>query len=214
MATPFSAQITYPSGSYTIPANKTAVANFFSAMRGYQPANTNVLFVNVYLNGGVAFTMVAPGAGPHVGPFVFNAGDVISWAPDIRGVAQSWLGSTGLTPKFGMNGELYDISSTKIPFSAAIKQNSSTYTVPSGKIARFMTFQSYSTNPTDVVGQYCIAVDGVDIMAAGPPGITSTFLFYQPFGPIIADAGSVISVSNTIVNTVGGAFLNGWLFNK
>lgn len=205
-----------PADRYTVPAGKVVVVNFFCASRGFlQGFYAGILAVN----GANTVTMITPNTnGPHAGPFVFNAGDVLT-SPAFRGVGPSVgapnPGDPAITPKLGVVGESYDLmANIKVPFAAILQQNSTNYTVPAGKIARFMGYYAaQAENDPTLVGGPCFAINGVDIADGANPGFGGGIGFYLSVGPLIAGPGSVISVNNAWPNTVGRGYINGWLFN-
>lgn len=211
MATPFSGQILWPSPGFTFAAGSVAVCNLYMGNKNLSSQTPrNSMFVYLSLNGVDSIWAALNGSNPHFGPFVFSAGDTLTFTPG-SGIgilnANALQGGASGPPIVGINGEYYPPFATKTPFSVLIQENSSNYIVPAGKIARFMAFGA----------DFSIAINGVDVATATQPGTAFTFLYLQPIGPLLADAGSVISVSHALVQAPqnpGVAFLNGWLFNK
>lgn len=210
-----------PADRYTVPAGKVVVVNFFCASKGFLAG----YFSGVLgINGTFGTSIITPTmVGPHCGPFVFNAGDVLTLPTGARGGAPS-VGNanpnpdgsvTAITPKLGVIGEAYDaMPNIKVPFSTALLESSTNYTVPAGKIARFMIYNGGLLNST-AGGPPCIAINGVDIAALTNPALFALNMNI-PIGPVIAGPGAVLSVTNASApnpSVVGSAYLNGWLYN-
>jgi hypothetical protein len=219
------AVITYgaapPADRYTVPAGKVVVVNVFCASKGF---NAGTFLGSLGINGTNFVLVQSPTeVGPHCGPFVFNSGDVLTLPTGARGGAPS-VGNanpnpdgsyTAITPKLGIVGESYDaMPNIKVPFGAALVESSTNYTVPGGKIARFMMFIG-----GPLVGggsRPCLAINGVDIaIISDPGGVANITQFFVPVGPLIAGPGSVLSVTSSAAPSPfpGSCYINGWLYN-
>lgn len=156
----------------------------------------------------------------HFGPLVFNTGDVVAYMTGLRTPAAST--TSGATPVIGIVGEAYSgLPPGKIPFAAIIKTGASTYTVPIGKIARFMLFGA-AQDPSEqgqnpLVGDGILQINGVNVVTFFPGGsfTPSGGTSWSNTGPFIAPAGAVISVGAPIEQqpVIGKLYINGWLYN-
>jgi hypothetical protein len=187
--TAFSANVAYLN-NYTVPGGKYAIFNVFGSA------------INMLINGQPLYTGFGASTGTAQvydsnGPFVAAAGDIIAVQAVVRGGV-----TTGTNP-FGICGFLYDTSVVKIPFTSVIIQNSTSYTVPAGKLA---VFNAYVTTIAE------LTINGIPIA-----GISNALFTQTPGGtiqgPFVANASDIITAGNTFFPTTTGQFtINGFLY--
>lgn len=193
--TALNANLTYPA-VYTVPTAKYAIFNAFSVSSVAQPTAQISFTINgILLYTGGQGTSATGVTYDTAGPFAANAGDVIANATVVRS------GITQGSGPLGINGFLYDTSLVKTPFLSLVVQNSTSYTVPAGKLA---VFNAYTTNPA------ILLINGVPISGISF-GILASTLPIQ--GPFIANAGDTIAAGAAPFATAPGQFtINGFLY--
>lgn len=214
--TPFNARILSPlvaggPTTFTVPAGKIAICN----SHGIVPSMSSgpiYLMSRVNLNG-VNVTTFSFSTQGRYGPFVFNAGDVIS-CPGVD--------STFPNPSaFGLSGFLYDQSTRKVPIGQLMTRTS-TYTVPSGKYVVVNFFAGS--------GIAAIHIDGVAYgSTTGSASMGGMGALGVSMGPYTANATQTLGVREVPITAPGqpgsgmfpisnfdGAdrvFMNGFLYN-
>jgi len=205
--TPFFSRITSAGATYTVPAGKVAICNVY-----YSPATISLgglAFgpeVKFSVNGTPVCALTYSNTFRH-GPFVFNAGDVIS----TLGTNNNPSTAAQLT----LNGFLYNQSSVKVPLGQKLTRASS-YTVPANKYIVVNFFAG--------IGLGLIKIDGTPMTGTGDgESLAPTLKGQAKIGPFTALASQVISVATWVTDSdvfpavpPGGGdavFMNGFLYN-
>ena len=203
--TPFNVRLIAPGDpggpvSYTVPAGKYIIVNAFAAppVVNTPPTGTLEDTTSVLIMNGTRRFFIKMGSYGRVGPYCFNAGDVLS--TDAQYVPMN------IAPP-GLNGFLYDTSTVKVPFTQTLVPSSSIYTVPAGKIAIFNVFLGSSASP------FVILMNG--IVAGGVPSYAQNYYpsLATRVGPMVAKGGDVISAGNQGYASVN-VQINGFLYNS
>ena len=202
--TPFFSRIVSPAGgatSYTVPAGKLAICN---AM----PSDQGTAFLSatgvMKLNGVDTCSLGFQAAGPNsrIGPFVFQAGDVLTSKDNaFSSGTQRFI--------FSVNGFLYDASVRKFPLRQVIVSNSTSYTVAAGKYVVFNAF----VGPR-AAGTFSIKINGTIVGNILNGNVGASGLF----GPFTANTGQTITVAEIpgtqgLSGAVFDSFLCGFLYN-
>jgi len=219
--TPFYTPSIKPSGlgatTYTIPAGKFAVCNSFflfpsAGEPGYVVGNSPVGTM-LTLNGDTVCVLGLSGSGRsfgRIGPFIFNAGDVIGNSGPIL-LTANYSDPTPYLVGFSLVGFLYDQSTKKVPINQKMIPRTTSYTVPAGKHVACMLHPGGR--------QASVAINSTVVMKIGGalPAVGGLVSNYG-FGPLTVASGSVISTDllsadlSVLANDFG--LLSGFLYNN